>query len=82
MTHKLYLFFIFNNLIVFTMFSTIWGLVVSSIQESEKSGADIWKYILGYGLATKLVGQIFSISPFWVMYLLQRYVHMCRGVWG
>lgn len=77
-THKLYAFFIFNNLIIFSIFSTIWELIARIVGELEKTGnetKDVWKVIQDYKVATQLTAAIFKVSPFWMMYLLQRYVY-------
>ncbi|KAI5805546.1 hypothetical protein DFH27DRAFT_590686 [Peziza echinospora] len=75
-TAKLYAFFMFNNLIVFTIFSTIWQLVFVMIKEGENNGKgrnpDIWKAIVEYKVATKITVSVFKVAPFWMMYLLQR----------
>ncbi|KAF8444174.1 hypothetical protein BGX38DRAFT_1271717 [Terfezia claveryi] len=74
-THKLYAFFIFNNLIIFSIFSTLWELVARIVGELEKQGnveKDVWKIIQEYKVATQLTTAIFKVSPFWMMYLLQR----------
>lgn len=74
-THKLYAFFIFNNLIIFSIFSTIWELVARIVGELDKHGderKDVWSVIKEYKVATQLTTAIFKVSPFWMMYLLQR----------
>lgn len=73
-THKLYAFFVFNNLIIFTAFSVFWEFIATIIKESQKNGErpDVWRAIRDFRFATKLVTSVFGISSFWVMYLLQR----------
>ncbi|RKF64310.1 Uncharacterized protein GcC1_133001 [Golovinomyces cichoracearum] len=68
---KLYTFFVFNFLIVFSMFSTVWNFV-STIINATNSGTDAWKAIsdADYGLATFI--SLCDISPFWITWLLQR----------
>lgn len=68
---KLYSFFIFNNLIIFTFFSSIWGLISTIIEQSEK-GHDVWKAILKQDFFRGLFYSMCSSSVFWVTYLLQR----------
>ena len=70
MTAKLYAFFMFNNLIVFTIFSTIWQLVFVMIKEGENDGKkkkDNWKAILDYQVATKITVSVFKVAPFWML---------------
>ncbi|KAF8462989.1 hypothetical protein BDZ91DRAFT_796760 [Kalaharituber pfeilii] len=74
-TTKLYTFFVFNNLIIFSLFSTLWEIIVTIIEEAQKKGTekpDIWNAILKYSVATKITIAIFRVAPFWMMYLLQR----------
>ncbi|RKF62276.1 Uncharacterized protein OnM2_034067 [Erysiphe neolycopersici] len=68
---KLYTFFIFNFLIVFSMFSTIWNFV-STVINATNSGTDAWQAIFNadFGLATFI--SLCDISPFWITWLLQR----------
>ncbi|KAI0172155.1 DUF221-domain-containing protein [Hypoxylon sp. FL1284] len=63
---KLYAFFVFNNLVVFCLFSTIWN-AVSSVAESPQKAWDTLK-IFGPTLFVSLC----DISSFWVTWLLQR----------
>lgn len=70
-TAKLYTFFVFNNLIIFCVFSTIWGSV-SSIVEDTSKGTDAWQAILKADIARALFINLCNISPFWVTWLLQR----------
>ena len=54
------------------------------VKETEKDGKtqkkDIWKAILEYKMATQLTVSIFRVAPFWMMYLLQRFVHVSLPV--
>jgi calcium permeable stress-gated cation channel len=68
---KLYSFFVFNNLVVFSIFSTIWSFVAAVVADTEKNG-DAWKAILKQDPASGLFIALCNISPFWVTYLLQR----------
>lgn len=70
-TGKLYTFFVFNNLIVFSIFSTLWSFVTIVIQQTGK-GRDVWQAIQDADLAVLLFISICKISPFWVTWLLQR----------
>jgi hypothetical protein len=68
---KLYAFFVFNNLIVFSLFSVIWAFV-SGVVDKTSNGTDAWKAILDQNIAEALFQSLCRNSPFWVTYLLQR----------
>lgn len=68
---KLYGFFVFNNLVVFTMFSVIWSFV-AGVKGQTDSGEDAWNAILKQDLARSTFIAMCQNSPFWVTYLLQR----------
>ncbi|KFY55627.1 hypothetical protein V496_06936 [Pseudogymnoascus sp. VKM F-4515 (FW-2607)] len=70
-TGKLYTFFVFNNLIIFSGFSTVWTFV-SAVVEKTGKGQDAWKVIQDEDIARVLFTSLCSISPFWVTWLLQR----------
>lgn len=62
---KLFAFFVFNNLIVFSLFSTIWSYVAGVIDKTSD-----WK---DFGeVAKTLFSSLCINSPFWITYLLQR----------
>lgn len=69
---KLYAFFVFNNLIVFSAFSSIWlfvSLVISNRQEKHQG---VWDSIRnGYFFFNIMTG-LCEVSPFWLTWLLQR----------
>ncbi|KAK6349091.1 hypothetical protein TWF730_009850 [Orbilia blumenaviensis] len=75
-TTKLFSFFVFNNLIVFTVFGTAWNFVASVIDSTEgANGAakkSVWEAIKDFRLATQSIYSVFNVSRFWIMYLLQR----------
>jgi calcium permeable stress-gated cation channel len=68
---KLYSFFVFNNLIVFSIFSTIWSFVSSVVADTEKSH-DAWQAVLKADIASALFISLCTMSPFWITWLLQR----------
>jgi hypothetical protein len=70
-TAKLYTFFIFNNLIVFNLFSAIWSFV-SAVVGLTGRGQSAWDAIRKADLPGNLFSSLCQISPFWVTYLLQR----------
>ncbi|KAF3936207.1 hypothetical protein ABW19_dt0204083 [Dactylella cylindrospora] len=72
-TGKLFSFFVFNNLVVFTIFGTLWNFVAQVVNETggvEKKSA--WEAIKDFRLATQSIAAVFNVSRFWIMYLLQR----------
>ncbi|KAM5354502.1 hypothetical protein ACJ41O_001149 [Fusarium nematophilum] len=68
---KLYFFFVLNNLIIFSIFNTIWQFVAGVIEETG-TGRDAWQAILDKDIASMLFSSLCTNSPFWVTYLLQR----------
>ncbi|KAG6196850.1 hypothetical protein E4U10_000608 [Claviceps purpurea] len=74
---KLYAFFVFNNLIVFSFFSVLWTFVSSVVKSTSEPGSngkkmDAWSAIVEAHLATNILVSFCNTSPFWVTYLLQR----------
>ncbi|TLS31409.1 hypothetical protein PpBr36_03457 [Pyricularia pennisetigena] len=68
---KLYSFFVFNNLIIFSLFSSLFTFISSLVQQVNK-GTDAGQAILKQKLGHALVISLCNISPFWVTWLLQR----------
>ncbi|TVY37146.1 Uncharacterized protein LSUB1_G005202 [Lachnellula subtilissima] len=64
-------FFVFNFLIVFSLFSTVWTFVSTVIQDTQK-GQDAWEAIKKYNFGQALIISLCNISPFWITWLLQR----------
>lgn len=69
--HSLYAFFVFNNLVVFSIFSAVWGFVAAVI-EAQRTTKDPWKAIISAGFYGKIMEALCLVSPFWVSWLLQR----------
>ncbi|KAI0470608.1 putative DUF221 domain protein [Xylariaceae sp. FL0804] len=69
-THKLYAFFVFNNLVVFSLFSTAWkyGTAVANAEQDT----DLWSAIEGTDPFGNIMTAFCDVSPFWLNYLLQR----------
>lgn len=68
---QLYAFFVFNNLIVFSLFSAAWTFV-STVIEKSNNNENAWQAIVDSQLYTQLVTALCNVSPFWVTWLLQR----------
>ncbi|KAK7398465.1 hypothetical protein QQX98_012152 [Neonectria punicea] len=68
---KLYAFFVFNNLFVFSIYSPCWAYIVSVIRRVQ-NGGDAWQAVVDENFAEVLLISLCNNSPFWVTYLLQR----------
>ncbi|KAL9125732.1 MAG: hypothetical protein Q9217_005103, partial [Psora testacea] len=69
---KLYAFFVFNNLIVFSAFSAIWAYITAIINNRKDKNQSVWDAIQNaYFFYTMMTGLI-EVSPFWLTWLLQR----------
>lgn len=68
---KLYFFFVFNNLVIFSLFSAVWDFI-SSVVTDTSSGEDGWKAIMSAELGNSFLTGLCNISPFWITWLLQR----------
>ncbi|KAI3399687.1 hypothetical protein diail_6036 [Diaporthe ilicicola] len=68
---KLFSFFIFNNLVVFSLFSGMWTFVANVLKDAN-NGTDAWKAIVEQDFGGSVLIALCNISPYWVTYLLQR----------
>jgi hypothetical protein len=68
---KLYAFFVFNNLIVFSLFGTAWGFIAAVI-DAENNHKDVLATIKNGEIWTKIMIALCNVSPFWITWLLQR----------
>ena len=68
---KLYAFFVFNNLIVFSVFGVIWGFV-ASVMDKKKADQDLWDAIKQAQFFINLLNGLCSVSPFWLTWMMQR----------
>ena len=68
---KLYSFFVFNNLVIFSLFSAVWGFI-SAVVDKTNTGEDGWKAIVSEKPGDYLLNGLCNISPFWITWLLQR----------
>ncbi|KAK3621426.1 hypothetical protein LTR56_022820 [Elasticomyces elasticus] len=69
--HKLYSFFVFNNLVVFSLFSAIFGYV-SAVVKGSQGGGDVWKQFENSHPFQLVVSTLCQVSPYWISWLLQR----------
>ncbi|MCJ1410193.1 hypothetical protein MMC19_004278 [Ptychographa xylographoides] len=70
-THKLYAFFVFNNLIVFSVVSGIWSFI-SIVINSRNNNQSVQDAINSGDLPSQIMIALCTVSPFWVTWLLQR----------
>lgn len=68
---KLFSFFVFNNLVVFSLFSGLWTFTANVTTEAN-SGTDPWNAIVKQNIGASLLLALCTISPYWITYLLQR----------
>lgn len=68
---KLYAFFVFNNLVVFSLFGSAWKFVAGVINRTN-DGEDAWRAIQEEDIGSTLFIALCDISPFFVSWLLQR----------
>ena len=69
-TTKLYAFFVFNNLIIFSSFAMVWAFVAAVIYRED--GMNAWDAIKTEKYAERLMYGLSEVSPFWLTWLLQR----------
>lgn len=67
----MYAFFVFNNLIVFSLFSALWQYVVAVIH-ATKTEKNVLVAVQNGAIWTKLLYALCTVSPFWITWLLQR----------
>ncbi|OAX79713.1 hypothetical protein ACJ72_05967 [Emergomyces africanus] len=70
--HSLYAFFVFNNLVVFSIFSALWSFVSAVIKAKNNSNNDTWDAIVQGQFYFQIMTALCHVSPFWVTWILQR----------
>ncbi|KAH6856860.1 hypothetical protein B0I37DRAFT_306222 [Chaetomium sp. MPI-CAGE-AT-0009] len=68
---KLYTFFVFNNLVIFSIFSALWNFTSTVVQQTEK-GVNAWEAFMDANIGQTLFVSLCTGSPFWVTWLIQR----------
>ncbi|CAN8102953.1 unnamed protein product [Discula destructiva] len=68
---KLFSFFVFNNLVVFSLFSGLWTFIANVMLEAN-SGTNAWDAIVKEKFGASIMLALCTISPYWITYLLQR----------
>jgi hypothetical protein len=86
--HKLFSFFLFNNLVVFSLFSAVWSLVTAVIGAS-KDNSNGWEAIVESQPFQHIVGTLITVTTYWCAWLLQRNLgsaidlsQLVRLTWG
>ena len=86
--HKLFSFFIFNNLIVFSLFSTFAALG-SAVLSASSNNQSVWDAIQTAGPFRSVLQGLVTVSPYWCAWLLQRNLgaaidlaQLVRLTWG
>lgn len=86
--HKLFSFFLFNNLVVFSLFGAVWGLVTAVIGAS-KDNTNGWEAVVQSHPFQSIINALITISPYWCAWLLQRNLgsaidlsQLVRLTWG
>ena len=69
---KLYAFFVFNNLIVFSAFSAIWTFVSAVISNRQDQHQGVWDSVKNGYFFFNLMTGLCDVSGFWLTWLLQR----------
>jgi hypothetical protein len=70
-TARLYGFFVFNNLIIFTLFGVIWSFVAALLAARAKDESLV-QSLQEANFWNKAMQAMIAVSPFWTTYLLQR----------
>ena len=71
-TTKLYAFFVFNNLIVFSVFAALFSFVTSVVHDTKDNGQNAWEAIKAGYFFSKILAGLIQVSPFWLSWLIQR----------
>jgi hypothetical protein len=68
-TARLYAFFVFNNLLVFSVFGSAWRFVTSVIAAQDQG---FWEAIRSAHLFSKVMTGLCNVSTFWLTWQMQR----------
>lgn len=69
--HNLYAFFVFNNLIIFSLFSALWYYVAAIVAAKQKHES-VWHAVTNGDIFIKIMLALCQVSPYWITWLLQR----------
>lgn len=68
-TARLYAFFVFNNLVVFSVFGSAWRFVASVIAAQDQG---VWEAIRDSHLFSKVMTGLCNVSTFWLTWQMQK----------
>ncbi|CAN9312591.1 unnamed protein product [Alternaria alternata] len=68
-TARLYSFFVFNNLLVFSVFGSAWRFVAAVVAAQDQG---VWEAIQDGHLFTKVMTGLCNVSTFWLTWQMQR----------
>ncbi|KAI8937824.1 hypothetical protein NX059_005517 [Plenodomus lindquistii] len=68
-TARLYVFFVINNLLVFSVFGSAWRFVAAVVAAKDRG---VWDAIVDGHLFTKVMTGLCNISTFWLTWTMQR----------
>lgn len=68
-TARLYAFFVFNNLVIFSVFGSAWRFVASVIAAQDQG---IWEAIKSSHLFSKVMTGLCNVSTFWLTWQMQK----------
>lgn len=70
--HQLFSFFVFNNLIVFSLFAALWQFIATVIDETKDQNKTLMQALQDGQPLVKIMLALCNVSPFWISWLLQR----------
>ena len=86
--HKLFSFFLFNNLVVFSLFSAIWTYIAAVVYAAN-SNESVWTAVQDNHPFQHVVSGLITVTPYWASWLLQRNLgsaidlsQLARLTWG
>ena len=69
--HQLYAFFVFNNLVVFSIFSAVFQIIMSALA-ARQGDASFVAVVRSIEPFQQLMGALCNVSAYWVTWLVQR----------
>lgn len=69
---RLYAFYVFNQLIVFCIFASLWRFIAGAVKNSNAPNADTWDYVKTYHIFSQLVAGLCNTSPYFITAQLQK----------
>lgn len=69
--HQLYAFFVFNNLIVFSIFSAVFQIIMSALA-ARQGDSSFTAVVRAIEPIQQLMGALCNVSAYWVTWLVQR----------